>query len=957
MGSELQSGPGLGDLEKELTCSICTELLYQPLTLLDCLHIFCGSCLKEWFKAQASRRRSSPRFTCPSCRAIVRETRPNAKITTLLDMVLAANPDRSKPLEEREEIAQHYKHGDSVFPVDASEQAPSASDNEDRRLLQEVQELSLRENRSRRSSPSAPSSRSRVPESVGRDGQREDRSRRRREERLAGRQTGRSANRPDISSNNARRIEHQSSIRSLLSLSDTETMEEEILRQIFEEGLLEDIDLENLGPSQEEELSERIADAYRRRHRLRSRSQQRQEDSEPPRATTRLRAQSQSERRPTVTSPRESPRNPPVSRPHLLEPLVSRSGSSGHQRRLSDQGHGRRRTSPVPVNPASSSDVALRPAARSSSDMVADRPHGSHSARPSLTDATAPRPRRATASEQGAPNPWAGGSSDRDLRHTRNRPSIDSPHAVATPTESPQTASFPTRVEQIMANASTTSSLAPEVGGPVRQEPRPRPSSSRSNALRSASYTEPSISCDRCGKQNIQYDLHKKCTRCNDGNFHLCLRCYRLGRGCLNWMGFGASASADFEGIRASANGQPTPPCASQHMLLSFKYRPPSASAQRTTRDGKEVTNDDPARRMQTGLFCDICRSPSNGCFWKCGQCNEGDWGFCNKCVNQGRCCTHALLPVCRMSSAGNHSDPSTPSAVPSATSDALGSPVAVAPGTEAYKILSFSTNCDMCSNPIPASTLRFHCLRCNSGDYDICANCYLKFVASGKIHKENGHNGWRRCFRGHRMVVIGFEDFEEGQRRVIVRDLVGGRALKDEHVHQHRSSQSSSSPTHHSFLTIPTGPNSVPSPELGKGDWSWKEGSERRKKASRARNPTDLLHRSNYPPNGNNDNYNSASEPGTPVTPTAQGNSSISNSNKSPSSSRRFPPDGGVGLVVLATWPWYPEDGVKDELMFPRGAEITEAENINDDWFWGCYAGITGLFPGSHVSVMGEVA
>jgi hypothetical protein len=251
--------------------------------------------------------------------------------------------------------------------------------------------------------------------------------------------------------------------------------------------------------------------------------------------------------------------------------------------------------------------------------------------------------------------------------------------------------------------------------------------------------------------------------------------------------------------------------------------------------------------------------------------------------------------------------------------------------GTEPLKVLSFSTNCDMCANPIPPSTLRYHCLQCNEGDYDICANCYLKLVATAKIRKENGHNGWRRCLKGHRMVVVGFEDHEEGQKRVVVRDLVGGRALKDEHL-QH------SPPSSPSFArTFGTASGAVPSPELGTGDWSWKEGAERRKKASRLRAPLASSH---------SDRTNTHSEPSTPTTPA-----------QNTSSSRRFPPDGGVGLVVHALWPWYPEAGVQDELMFPRGAEITEAENINDDWYWGCYAGATGLFPGTHVFVAGEVA
>lgn len=181
-------------------------------------------------------------------------------------------------------------------------------------------------------------------------------------------------------------------------------------------------------------------------------------------------------------------------------------------------------------------------------------------------------------------------------------------------------------------------------------------------------------------------------------------------------------------------------------------------------------------------------------------------------------------------------------------------------------------------------------------------------------------------------MVVVGFEDHEEGQKRVIVRDLVGGRALKDEHLQPSSPPASPSVPR-----TFVAGSGIVPSPELGTGDWSWKEGAERRKKASRIRAPWSSTL---------GDRTNSYSEPSTPTTPTPNA-----------STSPRFPPDGGIGLVVHALWPWYPENGVKDELMFPRGAEITEAENINDDWYWGCYAGSTGLFPGTHVFVVGEIA
>ncbi|OOF99511.1 hypothetical protein ASPCADRAFT_138051 [Aspergillus carbonarius ITEM 5010] len=918
MSTEPHPSPGLGDLEKELTCSICTDLLYQPLTLLDCLHTFCGSCLKEWFSAQASRARSSVRFTCPSCRAVVRETRPNATVTTLLDMVLTASPDRDKSAEEKEEIAQRYKHGDSVFPtLPSSERSTAASDEEDRRLLEEVRELSLQESRARTTGHrSRQSSRTRRTESADVEGSR----RRREEERAARRRPG------DNVSERTRRIEHQSSLRSLLSLSDTEAIQEEILRQILEEGLLDDIDMDNLGPAQEEELSERIADAYRRRHRLRARSQQRPEAPETRQASSRSRARSQSVQRPQESSTQnDSSRNPPVSRPYLLDPLVSRNGASGHQRRLSEQGSSQRRTSPVRANPASSSEVTLRPAARSSSDVIVGRPRNSQAARV-RNDSSTPRSRRATASEQNIPNIWVEGTRERAIRRP-GRLSIDSPRVVASPEQSARTGSWPASPGVTTpATAPATSSLAAEIGS-GRSEARSRPSSSRSNAPRSTTYKEPSISCDRCGRGNIQYDLHKQCANCKDGEYHLCVRCYRTGRGCLNWAGFRASAEASFERIIASSSGHPQPSSDSQqHILRSCQYRRAADTAYRADRDGRTLTTDDPAHRLTTGFFCDSCLSPANDCYWKCNQCNEGDWGFCNRCVNQGRCCTHALLPICRMTR--------SPSSSPSPT--ATNNSPSRAPDT--YKILSIATNCDICAHPIPDSTPRFHCLQCNDGDYDICTNCYLRLVAIGKIRKDNGHNGWRRCLKGHRMVVIGFEEHEDGQRRVIVRDLVGGRALNDDHL---QPSPAATPVTAHFSSN-----HNIASPEVGSGDWSWKEGSERRKKASRMR-PWTI---------GDRDR---ASEPSTPIASPSPFTLSTPALSSQPVSSttRRYPPDGGVGLIVHALWSWYPEDGVKDELMFPRGAEITEAENINDDWYWGCYAGLTGLFPGAHVFVAGEVA
>lgn len=295
------------------------------------------------------------------------------------------------------------------------------------------------------------------------------------------------------------------------------------------------------------------------------------------------------------------------------------------------------------------------------------------------------------------------------------------------------------------------------------------------------------------------------------------------------------------------------------------------------------MSEHDPEQRKEIGVFCDVCKAFANACYWKCDYCNEGEWGYCNDCVNQGRHCTHPLLPVAQKSLLDSSDSPeaSAPS-TPHNTTDTLAPPdhdheATAAPLTPktaslmrgpmlitianfTFRPLTFTTLCNICRYPIPPSNTRYHCLKCNAGDYDVCMACYHKLVVSNRISKENGVNGWRKCFRGHRMVIVGFEDRDGGQLRIVVRDLVGGWALKDSDDQQPRS-------------------------------------------------PT-----SRAPP-------------------------------------QRYPPDGGSGLKLQARWAYWPEDGVRDELAFPKIAEVREAADVNGEWFWGVYCGSVGLFPASHVA------
>ena len=88
---------------------ICMQILFQPLTLLDCMHTFCGACLKDWFAHQAANARSLHPYTCPSCRDSVRSTKRYPFIMNMLEKHLNKNPDKVRSEEDKQEHMEKYK--------------------------------------------------------------------------------------------------------------------------------------------------------------------------------------------------------------------------------------------------------------------------------------------------------------------------------------------------------------------------------------------------------------------------------------------------------------------------------------------------------------------------------------------------------------------------------------------------------------------------------------------------------------------------------------------------------------------------------------------------------------------------------------------------------------------------------------------------------------------------------
>ena len=808
-------------------------------------------------------------------------------------MYLQANPGRARTEAEKEETKKSYVQGEDVLLI-ARRAKEANNDEEDRRIVDEVRELSLRE------------------VGMGNIGyhhriasrRAEDARHRRRHERdhSGGAEVaGPSASTDPVSQ--ARRIEHQSSLRSLLSNSDVDSsdIQEEILRQIREDGILDGIDLDHLDVSQEDELSERIAEAYRRRHGLQARQQEdhnaRPQSSES--RDQRADAPEQREHRRPGRSPNppdssSHSSHPPISRPHLFEAYPT---GQGHRRRTSSE-H-RRQTSPTPA--ASSSRVhsdTQRQAARSATDL-------SHTSRTSSNQRQRPtdlpgHSRRTSDSDHLRPPGEVRDSALRasqDSRRPRTRPrAISSSQAnaatVPSPQPSPNTRQRPDR---------TLPQQARQSGSP-RPAPRALSQPSATNATQPPSFLEPSISCDRCGKKNLEYELHENCRKCNEGKYNLCLRCYWTDRGCLHWFGFGYIAMQRY--WRREPPGGYPPNHSLPHRLVGHRYLPPPSETRHVAVSGSSVrTSSDPSTRLQSGPFCSNCSNYTPDCYWKCEVCNWGEWGYCNVCVNQGKCCTHALLP-------SSHPDYLNPRKAPTSTQsqhssitpliqsasstsgDVLRDPLT----DERYIPLTVSTKCDICTYPIPPSSTRFHCPQCYEGEYDICSSCYYKLLNAGKIRTENGPKGWRRCLSGHRMVVMGYEDSTFGQKRIVVEDLVGGHALKDD-------SYSDSSIQRQ------------------------RQEDEQRQSRSVSKDHVSRANDMQDPP--------------------------LVDGAVAPPLLKTYPPNGGVGMRVQALWSWWPAEGANDELAFPKGAEIRECKNVNGEWYWGSYCGRLGLFPSEYGKVL----
>ncbi|KAL2164705.1 hypothetical protein VTH06DRAFT_3922 [Thermothelomyces fergusii] len=724
---------------------------------------------------------------------------------------------------------------------------------------------------------------------------------------------------------------------------DIEREVEEFARQIQEEGLLDGVDLDNIDLENNDELSRKITEAYRRRQRERRRDGGRRSNA------------SAHSYRPDATAPRPRSRADDDSRPtsrhaaHSRAPSASGTDERGRFPPPSSSAHldvqepGRRRRR------SSSSRSATLPVAPAQSDIrlgsrVQTDPISRSRSRAAAGDVRVRRPSVGTEARSASlPTSAAVSGSRADSPASRGLPF--SARASAGPSTQQEEARSGSAGGGGRLRSSDQPAAAPDIGP---DSPTPGPVSSPLIAPTVASspasprrpqppwYKEPYISCITCHKEHIEYQVHYNCSICHQGEWNICLDCWRRRKGCLHWFGFGSAARARWE--KHNLTNLPTPP---PHVLLARRYLPPKQPL--SGGEGRRaLTTENPLDRLQTGTFCSRCSAWTNDCYWRCDVCNDGEWGFCTDCVDQGNVCSHPLLPLAYQPPALRHPSSSASSASSPSPSCSSFSPSTSAPPasstpsnnnnnhnnnsnnhdtavvplpastlTGAFHPLPTppSPSCAMCRTPIPLTSSHFHCYTCVSapdqrpGSYKLCFACYSALVSTGSVAPENGPGGWRRCPQGHRMAVVGFvPDERQGGplwKRVVQRDLVGGRRVKFEDL------------------------GAAAPPGLRVATWRDAAGRKLERLFSA-----------------------DASVP----TAGAAAAAGLSDGGFA----KAFPPDGGTGHRAVAGWGWTPAAGVEDELLFPRGAEILEVEDVNGEWYHGFYMGAQGLFPAPYVWLIG---
>ncbi|KAJ3719118.1 hypothetical protein DFJ43DRAFT_1042762 [Lentinula guzmanii] len=126
----------MSQIQQNITCQICLDLLYKPYALAPCGHIACYSCLMSWFSRPTEEGADQPpiylrKKSCPHCRTTVRDT--PVEVWAIKNMVNSLGSTGllvGLPLSPSQWLDIFYPHRSSFLSL-ASREDAGIRDDED----------------------------------------------------------------------------------------------------------------------------------------------------------------------------------------------------------------------------------------------------------------------------------------------------------------------------------------------------------------------------------------------------------------------------------------------------------------------------------------------------------------------------------------------------------------------------------------------------------------------------------------------------------------------------------------------------------------------------------------------------------------------------------------------------------------------------------------------------------
>jgi E3 ubiquitin-protein ligase CHFR len=75
---------GIDKMGEQFDCGICYLIMHQPVSLMPCLHNYCGGCFSDWVKRDQM---------CPYCKEKIIMIKKNATLHSMIESYLLVNPE------------------------------------------------------------------------------------------------------------------------------------------------------------------------------------------------------------------------------------------------------------------------------------------------------------------------------------------------------------------------------------------------------------------------------------------------------------------------------------------------------------------------------------------------------------------------------------------------------------------------------------------------------------------------------------------------------------------------------------------------------------------------------------------------------------------------------------------------------------------------------------------------